>query len=48
MTFVGEEAGRDDACVVEDEKIAGEQKLGDVAEGAMLDLARGPVHDHHP
>jgi hypothetical protein len=47
VAFVGEEAGGDDSGVVEDEEIAGEQELGDVAEGAMLDLTGGAVNDHH-
>jgi hypothetical protein len=47
VAFVGEEAGGDDAGVVEHEEVAGEQELGDFAEGAMLDLPGGAVDHHH-
>src|SRR5215216_4312829 len=39
--FAEGEAGGDDAGVVEDEKVAGSQELGEVGEGAVVDRAVG-------
>lgn len=47
LFVIGEESGRGDFGVVEDDEIVGFQIRGEVGEHAVLDLAGVAMHDHH-